>query len=146
MRLVSSFRFGAITPFALVSESFFGSLWAPAARGEPGSAKFGNNFHHHQQSFSRARPRSAMLRLALAVPSRLSRAPSSVLRIALCRRYGDYHCVEDMMTASEAWHSLEPDRKLDDAEALRRTFVKLDLDGNGKIDRNEVRITHSHVS
>lgn len=44
------------------------------------------------------------------------------------------------MSASEAWHSLDPYRKLDDDAALRRTFDKLDLDGNGIIDPDELRV------
>ena len=56
------------------------------------------------------------------------------------RCYGDYHSIDDMMTASEAWHSLEPDRLLNDEYSLRQAFVRLDLDGNGKIDASELRV------
>ena len=45
-----------------------------------------------------------------------------------------------MLTASEAWHSLKPNRSLNDPDALRSTFRKLDLDGNGKIDAEELRV------
>ena len=44
------------------------------------------------------------------------------------------------MSASEAWHALDPNRALDDETALRRTFDKLDLDGNGVIDASELRV------
>lgn len=48
--------------------------------------------------------------------------------------------MEDLLSASEAWHSLDPKRALDDEAALRRTFDKLDLDGNGFIDPDELRV------
>jgi len=54
------------------------------------------------------------------------------------RSYGDYHSVEDMLTASDAWHSLVPERILNDPDELWRTFNKLDLDGNGKISASEL--------
>ena len=43
------------------------------------------------------------------------------------------------MSASEAWHSLAPNRPLNDEAALRETFTRLDLDGSGKIDAYELR-------
>lgn len=42
--------------------------------------------------------------------------------------------------ASEAWHSLIPERKLNDEAALKQAFMMLDLDGNGRIDRGELRM------
>ena len=44
------------------------------------------------------------------------------------------------MTASDAWHSLDPTRALNDPVELRKAFVKLDLDGNGSIDKEELRM------
>ena len=41
------------------------------------------------------------------------------------------------MSASDAWHSLDPTRALNDPVELRKAFAKLDLDGNGQIDANE---------
>jgi len=68
------------------------------------------------------------------------RARAALVPAAHMRRYGDYHSIEDMLSASDAWHSLVPDRLLNDEAALRNTFVKLDLDGNGKIDASELRM------
>ena len=48
--------------------------------------------------------------------------------------------MEELLSASEAWHLLMPERRLNSESELRRTFAKLDLDGNGKIDPGELRI------
>ena len=47
--------------------------------------------------------------------------------------------MEDLLSASAAWHSLSPDRALNDEQSLRTAFDKLDLDGSGKIDTSELR-------
>ena len=44
------------------------------------------------------------------------------------------------MSASDAWHSLDPTRALNDPVELRKAFAKLDLDGNGSIDKEELRM------
>lgn len=89
-----------------------------------------------------------MLRVALSISLRNSRTviaaarhtKESLLVRTQHRQYGDVHSMEDLLSASEAWHSLDPKRALDDEAALRRTFDKLDLDGNGFIDPDELRV------
>lgn len=49
------------------------------------------------------------------------------------RHYRGHNCMDDILSVSEAWHSLVPERKLDDEGALRAAFDKLDLDGSGKV-------------
>ena len=55
------------------------------------------------------------------------------------RSYRGHNSIMDMLSASEAWHALVPDRPLGDEKALRSTFDRLDLDGSGKIDRHELK-------
>lgn len=76
--------------------------------------------------------------LGLSGRAVLSRPPASLAIIAT-RGYRGYNRIEDMMTASESWHNLEPTRPLGDEAALRAAFDRLDLDGSGKIDKSELR-------
>jgi hypothetical protein len=72
---------------------------------------------------------------------RLSMCPrASPALIQTVRSYREHNSIECLMSASEAWHSLVPQRQLNDEMSLRRAFERLDLDGNGKIDRSELRI------
>jgi len=48
--------------------------------------------------------------------------------------------MEELLSASEAWHLLMPERRLNSESELRRTFATLDLNGDGKIDPGELRI------
>lgn len=58
---------------------------------------------------------------------------------AFTRTYRGHNRIEDMLTASEAWHALVPTRPLNDEQALRDAFARLDLDGSGKIDARELK-------
>jgi len=44
-----------------------------------------------------------------------------------------------LLKASHLWHTLVPDRTLNDEVSLRAAFDKLDLKGNGKIDAIELK-------
>ena len=66
-------------------------------------------------------------------------AASTHLQRSFARSYRGHNRIEDIMSASEAWHSLAPNRTLNDEKALRETFTRLDLDGSGKIDAFELR-------
>jgi len=55
------------------------------------------------------------------------------------RTYRGHNRIEDMLTASEAWHSLVPERPLGSDAALQDAFAKLDLDGNGHLDARELK-------
>jgi hypothetical protein len=55
----------------------------------------------------------------------------------LGRQYRGHNSIDDMMSASEAWHSVVPDRRLGDERSLREAFDKLDLSGSGKIGKFE---------
>ena len=47
--------------------------------------------------------------------------------------------IADLLSASEAWHALSPERPLNDEHALRTTFDRLDLNGSGKLDAYDVK-------
>ena len=81
-----------------------------------------------------------MMTRMLARSSRLPLAAASTqLQRSFARPYRGHNRIEDIMSASEAWHSLAPNCPLNDEAALRETFTRLDLDGSGKIDAYELR-------
>lgn len=55
------------------------------------------------------------------------------------RHYNESNSIDDLLSASAAWHSLVPDRQLADEAALRAAFKKLDLNGNGVIEAFELK-------
>ena len=64
-------------------------------------------------------------------------APVFTPALRQSRGYREHNSMECLLSASEDWHRLVPDRILDDEASLRAAFDKLDLDGNGKIDAFE---------
>ena len=58
---------------------------------------------------------------------------------SFARSYNEYNSIDCLLGASQAWHSLAPKRALNDEQALRETFARLDLDGSGKINKDELR-------
>ena len=74
----------------------------------------------------RALPRTACLR--------------SGVRHDLRRAYRCHNRIDDVLSASEAWHALAPYQSPHDTAALRETFKRLNLDGSGKIHAYELRM------
>lgn len=91
-----------------------------------------------------ATPRLAPASRAALPPMRQATLRPAMPRSALvggaCRAYRGHNSMDDILSASEAWHSLAPDRPLGDEAALRASFDLIDLNGNGKIDAYELKM------
>jgi hypothetical protein len=85
--------------------------------------------------------------MLIARRSLLTRAKAVLPRVLVAvspttnsiRSYRGYNRIEDMLDASEAWHALARTRRLNNEQALKGTFDRIDLDASGKIDRYELR-------
>jgi len=74
---------------------------------------------------------------SLAAPVALQQSRHAPM--GFVRHYNESNSIEDLLSASQAWHSLIPERKLGDDTALRAAFNKLDLNGNGLIEAFELK-------
>ena len=77
---------------------------------------------------------------------RLARVPSVIptppmALVIQARRYNEFNRIEDMLGAAEAWHlaSALPNKFDRSTPSLRSAFDRMDLNGNGVIEANELK-------
>jgi len=87
-----------------------------------------------------------MMRLAISMGVRRTRLATSLTRPAMIsvtnsyRSYRGVNRIEDMLSASEAWHVASALDKDDTSEkSLRAAFARIDTNGNGVIEPHELR-------
>ena len=73
------------------------------------------------------------------VPNAIRNAPK--LFVLQTRLYNEFNRIEDLLGAAEAWHlasALQNKHDLSDV-SLRAAFDRMDLNGNGVIEANELK-------
>ena len=78
-------------------------------------------------------------RLSIAATAHRGAIAVATTNRVTIRGYRGHNQIQDILSASEAWHALAPERILNDDSELKETFDRLDLDQSGKIDAYELR-------